>query len=332
MQSLIMKIKKDGALFLFFCALFYFPVQTWAVSASSASTESIQSSSQQEITKEHVGNIATPNLAMNKPKVCAGGSESCGSERAPGFLSSEWSIVWVTLLLSLITLGLAIYTAKLYRATVALGSEAKETSTQQAADMAASIAQAAKAAVAMEAVAETSGRQMAMIGMQVDEAIKLNAINRQNFFAEHQPKIILRDATTEQDMGNLISVSFVISNIGSTGAKIICAKIDVRVFEGAQFDADILPEIDWNGSDVAVTTLLAGEQINLKFVSPNLRWNSANKTCHVFLEPEYGLFFLGQIVYEDMIGTQRRAGFRRKYYTQQNRFLRAVDDKTHFEY
>lgn len=56
-------------------------------------------------------------------------------EKHKDYSSSEWWLVYLTFALVVVTLGLAIYTAKLYRATVGLGKDAKSTSDRQAAEM-----------------------------------------------------------------------------------------------------------------------------------------------------------------------------------------------------
>lgn len=75
------------------------------------------------------------------------------TEKHHDYSSSEWWLVYLSFALVLVTLGLAIYTAKLYRATVGLGKDAKSTSDRQATEMAESIAEATRAAAAMERVA-----------------------------------------------------------------------------------------------------------------------------------------------------------------------------------
>lgn len=81
------------------------------------------------------------------------------TENHHDYASSEWWLVYLTGALVLVTLGLAIYTARLYRATVKLGEEADKTSTRQAAEMSKSIAiseQAANAAIRSAHVAEVA--------------------------------------------------------------------------------------------------------------------------------------------------------------------------------
>ena len=67
-----------------------------------------------------------------------------------GYLGPEWSLVWVTLALALVTLGLAVYTFKLYRITVRINKTGEETGRDQADKMERSIAQALRSAAAME--------------------------------------------------------------------------------------------------------------------------------------------------------------------------------------
>lgn len=154
---------------------------------------------------------------------------------------------------------------------------------------------------------------------------------RTEFNATHRPKIILRDATTEQDMGELIVIKYTLANVGDATAKIVAGAMQVHVFKGWQFDPDNLPEIENVKSDIDRITLKPGEQVKLSFTSPTLRWSGDNDTCHTFLEPEYGMFFSGQIVYEDREGTRRHTGFRRKYSSDQHRFL-CVGNDPHYEY
>jgi hypothetical protein len=156
-------------------------------------------------------------------------------------------------------------------------------------------------------------------------------LGRKEFLLVHRPKISLRDATSEQDMGELIIVKYVLANVGDTQAKIISGALRVNVFKGWQFDPDILPEIEVGKSDLDSVTLKPGEQVTLSFTSPTLRWSGDNDTCHTFLEPEYGLFFSGQIAFESEERARRHVGFRRKYSWDHHRFL-ITDSSPHYEY
>ena len=78
------------------------------------------------------------------------------AEKHHSYASGEWWLVYLTGGLVLVTGALAWYTARLYRATVALGREARATSQQQATDMGNSIKEATRAATAMEGVAKAT--------------------------------------------------------------------------------------------------------------------------------------------------------------------------------
>jgi len=151
------------------------------------------------------------------------------------------------------------------------------------------------------------------------------------FVATHRPKIILRDATSEQDMGQLITVKYILCNVGDMQARVTDQRLRVKVFEGFEFGPDNLPGDVDTERESGVFILNPGEQVDLTFKSPDLHWRDNNNTCHTFLEPEYGMLFSGKIIYEDAHGTKRLTGFRRKYADNQHRFL-SVDSREHYEY
>lgn len=82
------------------------------------------------------------------------------SEIRRDYSSSEWYLVYLTFILAAVTLGLAIYTAKLYHATVKLGEDAKDTSTRQAIEMERSLAISKEAAEAAKKTAEVAEKAM----------------------------------------------------------------------------------------------------------------------------------------------------------------------------
>ena len=102
--------------------------------------------------KNHNTQIAnqTGSTITNHPKT----KET--EEKHKDYSSSEWWLVYLTFALVAVTLGLAIYTAKLYRATVGLGKDAKSTSERQAAEMEKSLTIAKEAAEATQKAAEAA--------------------------------------------------------------------------------------------------------------------------------------------------------------------------------
>lgn len=71
--------------------------------------------------------------------------------------SNDKLVAYSTVALAVVTLALAVWTGLLWKATVRLGRDAKETSERQSEEMQRSIAEATRAATAMEAVALAAG-------------------------------------------------------------------------------------------------------------------------------------------------------------------------------
>lgn len=78
------------------------------------------------------------------------------TEEANDYFSSEWWLVYLTGGLCAVTLGLTFFTAFLYRATVNLGRDAKESGETNVRKMEDSIREATRAASAMEDLAKAS--------------------------------------------------------------------------------------------------------------------------------------------------------------------------------
>lgn len=76
------------------------------------------------------------------------------------------------------------------------------------------------AARAAEKAAESAGAQIGISGRQVDLLDQQKQIQRLQFFAEHRPKLVLRDVYLT-DPSSYDVVSFELSNMGGTAAKII---------------------------------------------------------------------------------------------------------------
>ncbi len=241
---------------------------------------------------------------------------------------NEFLIAYGTVALAIVTLGLVVvtgvlarYTYGLYKETKVLREGADAAGNRQAGEMAASIREASRAADAMREVANATFQQ--------------GEITRKQFLSSSRPKLILRDATSEQDMGNFIKINYVLANVGSTVAQVRAAALDVRVFKGWEFGPDNLPEIaaeiDDPSNEIKPFKLQPGEQVALSFTSKTLRWSPDNDTCAVFLGKAFGLFFYGQVIYWDELNVARRTGFRRKFAAEQHRFL-LLESGPHHEY
>lgn len=85
------------------------------------------------------------------------------TKHEPYYLSSEWWLVGITLALAIITGLLALYTAKLWKATKAMVDSADATAQRQSNEMQASIAEASRAATAMEQLVKGSAQSVATL-------------------------------------------------------------------------------------------------------------------------------------------------------------------------
>ncbi|MDO8810574.1 MAG: hypothetical protein Q7J38_00905 [Gallionella sp.] len=121
------------------------------------------------------------------------------AEKHNDYFSAEWWLVYSTFILAIITFGLALYTAKLYRATVGLGKEAKGTSERQAREMEKSLAIADAAAQA---------------------AISGNELTRKTFVSSQRPWVVIHKIVPRSalDLNHGLSFAFIVKNVGHSPA------------------------------------------------------------------------------------------------------------------
>ena len=79
------------------------------------------------------------------------------------YFSSEWFLVYITFLLAIITGALAFYTYKLWSATKTMVNSSDATAKRQSSEMQASIAEASRAAAAMELLVKGSAESVATL-------------------------------------------------------------------------------------------------------------------------------------------------------------------------
>lgn len=101
--------------------------------------------------------IRTPALLL--AFLCQGANAEDPSA-VPNYLSSEWWLVYLTAALSIFTLGLMIYTAKMWRATVRLSEDAKANADKQHTDTERALATAELSANAAQRSADTSAQAL----------------------------------------------------------------------------------------------------------------------------------------------------------------------------
>ena len=178
------------------------------------------------------------------------------------------------------------------------------------------------------AAAEEASRQFKMMAIQADTLEKQKEIARTQFFADHRPRLILRDVFFSNP-DDFSEVTFEISNVGESLARV------VRSFVAVRFVADPRQFKDWSQGERGLLTnqtgFKAGQlrpfavrtdravQAGMEFIRLALGDPVAVKAGRRYAGsrgPEGTLFFFGAIEYVDgrgeEFGTSHLAVFRRE--------------------
>lgn len=247
--------------------------------------------------------------------------------------SREWWTIgislgslFVTIALAVITGLLAKYTYLLWKTTKRLATDASNSSQRQAAEMQQSI-------VIAKQMADAAESQVAITARQTDIQAKQHAVGRLQFLATHRPKIILRDAFCENnEIGDEITVTYVIVNVGESPARIVESKMEVRLIttEGSGFGPHPRISLNEGENEIGDFSIEPGEG-KILIHNSGRKWQAFAR--HEFANQEFGVFFCGDIAYEDSRDIKRHAMFFRKYDLGQCRFfqintptMRALDN------
>jgi hypothetical protein len=138
-------------------------------------------------------------------------------------MSHEWWLVVLTGILAAITGALAWYTARLYRATVHLGADAKTTANEHGSKMVESIAEASRAATAQEGIAKAT----------IENALLMQGVMHKQMRAYVSVEFA---GAIYQDENLRFQLDVSLTNSGFTPAKEI----------GYVISADLLPELPDN--------------------------------------------------------------------------------------
>ncbi len=107
-------------------------------------------------TENQIGTETVPFVVKVQSPVTDHPEPNKPEEKHNNYTSSEWWLVYLTAALVFVTLGLTIYTARLWRATKVLAKDAKDTADRQAAEMQESLRIAEINAKATEKAAEAA--------------------------------------------------------------------------------------------------------------------------------------------------------------------------------
>jgi hypothetical protein len=215
--------------------------------------------------------------------------------------SNDKLVAYSTVALAVVTLALAVWTALLWKATVRLGRDAKETSERQSEEMQRSIAEATRAAAAMEAVAR-SAAMSANVGAESVATLKEVTAKQMRAYLS----VIMNGGVfQEKDKGFRFEIKPVLANTGNTPAHKIRYWAKIAVFDSPLPDNFDFPD----GDDVVVSSFALGPHQNvvLNAIMPDLL--DDDEALEVKAGKNKRLYIWGKVSYVDVFEQERFTKF-----------------------
>jgi hypothetical protein len=212
-------------------------------------------------------------------------------------LSSEWLSTYATIALALITGGLALYTGKLYRATVQLGAEAKAAGQAQATRMERSILEAARAATAMEQVATATS----------NNAQLMSTLFRKQMRAYVSVEI---GAAAYQDARLRFEGKPSLVNNGLTPARNVSHAIRAQIIDGRDRTHVVFPELP----PIIVSDVGLAPRQSVVLSAIVYDRLPDDQVDHVMSGNDRRLFVWGKVTYDDVYGDSWETHFRVNYH------------------
>jgi hypothetical protein len=223
---------------------------------------------------------------------------------------TDHATVLATVISALATIAIALFTVTLARATTGLKTSADQ-----------QIAEA-------KALREIAGQQTAIQGLQADITVKQHGVGLQQFFAEHRPRVVLKDVFFSAE-GEFGTVTFELANIGGSEARVTGGFVAIGfVTDQRQFKSMTEGSLD----SVDRARLEAGElrqfardvphevQYHMRFPNAARMRDPGNP------KPLGKLYFFGSLLYVDgrgeEFGTVRMSVFRREWHPEEGAFCR----------
>ena len=228
------------------------------------------------------------------------------------YLSPEWWMIYITGALVLFTLGLMIYTAKLWRATNTLAEDAKRTADRQADQMKQSLA------IAQESI----------------------TLAREEFISTHRPRIIVRRVSINIAKGigipDTLGIEFIIANVGNTSTKIIEHNTNLRIYKRNDTLPAILlygdsryPSISLeSGVSCPIIHHTTGGEIEEYRLVSGFTEESGTMS---YIYGNTLMIFFGYIIYEDGLKRRRRTAFLRNYDFVTKHFTPSTDSEYEYQ-
>ena len=220
--------------------------------------------------------------------------------------SNDKLVAYSTVVLAVVTLILATVTGLLWVATLRLGRDAKQTSERQAKEMQNSIAEATRAATAMESVAAAAG---------VSARASTDSVTTLKEVTAKQMRAYLSAVTNggifqERDKGFRFEIKPVLANTGNTPAHKIRYWAKIGVFDSPLPDNFDFPD----GEDSVVTSFALGPHQNvvLNAMLPDLLGD--DEAQEVKAGKNKRLYIWGKVSYVDVFEQEHFTKFSHSIY------------------
>jgi uncharacterized protein (UPF0212 family) len=214
------------------------------------------------------------------------------TDRPVNHLGPDWLLAYCTGALAMITGGLALYTYRLYRTTVELGRDAKQTATEQTDRMERSVVEAGRAATAMEAVALATNNNAALMQPLLKKQMRA-------YLAIDLGTAVCQNAKLRFEVHPLVA------NYGLTPARNVRLKVLTAIIDGSHKEDIALPEIgEMIISDVGIAPRQSfGMSVVLDHRLPDAEVEA------IMVGITNRLFAFGKVYYDDVYGDSWETNF-----------------------
>jgi len=215
--------------------------------------------------------------------------------------SNDKLVAYSTVALAVVTLALAIWTGLLWYATVRLGRDAKETSERQSEEMQRSIAEATRAATAMEAVAVAASVSARASTESVATLKEVTAKQMRAYLS-----VVMNGGTfQERGKGIYFGINPILTNSGNTPAH------GIRYWANAGvYDFPLPDDFDFpDGEDSVVTSFAIGPHQSVVLNARLPDFVGDDQAQDIKDGKNKRVYIWGKVSYVDVFGQERFTQF-----------------------
>ena len=157
-------------------------------------------------------------------------------------------------------------------------------------------------------------------------ALRQVTLSREEFISAHRPRLIVRQFQLIPPIPKqVIKIEFSIINIGDTEAiwKFIAA--EVALWNGRYWEA---PGIDFVQKPISEKPIKNGQRVSIAIQS---RFNITPEQLEAVKQENLIICAVGELIYVDLLGTQRRTGFRRNYDFSTDMFIASQNQDQEYQ-